>query len=151
MQENPPVAYPICEQNVVAERDGLGPGFDRYLTTPMLRRLGRHYCDVVFSSGLATDSNGFTPAEQDSLGKQHPELLTPFCLAGGQVEFDKEQQHVLSRPDMRKVMRRVCPEAVRRGYATLSGKTDYAAARELSKRITLQMIRSGQIHPLASD
>ena len=122
------------------------PAQAKYLPVPSVRRLARHYCDLVFGSGVATDSDGFTAAEKDRLSRRHPELLTPTCIAGAEAVYDKEPRHALTRTDFRRVTVIVCTESARRGYVSLSGKVDRASIQALSRRTTLRLISQGRIH-----
>lgn len=132
---------------MVRTRARLTPAQAQYVPRSLLNKLGKHSCDVTFTSGLATDADGLTDADRDKISRQHPELLAPFCLAGAYVEYDSERQHVFTRRDVRTVMTTVCTEAVRRGYIRPTGGDD-AAVKALARRTTIRMVHSGQIHLL---
>jgi hypothetical protein len=149
-RRHPRVLYPICEENAIQERDRADPGVAKYLPAPMLRRLARHYCDVVMASGLGFDADGLTGADRNSIARRHPAFLAAFCVAGANLGYDKERHHVLTRSDLRKVMARVCVKAVRRGYIRPDGGSNDAAVKALAKNETLRMIHRGEIHFLSS-
>jgi hypothetical protein len=147
VRNHPRVAYPLCTNIYMNARAyQLNDAQAKYLPARRIPGLARHYCDVVFGSGLATDSDGFTDADKDKLSREHPELLTPSCIAGAEGEYDQERQHHLSRKDFRKVMVFVCTESARQGYVSLSGRVDKVSIRALSRRATLRLIRQGRIH-----
>lgn len=147
IQRHPELAYPLCTDEYMNARTyRMTAAQAKYLPVGRVRRLARHYCDLVFGSGLATDSDGLTAAEKDKLSRQHPELLEPTCVAGAEAAYDKEHHHVLTRRDFRKVMVIVCTESARRGYVSLSGKIDDASIKELSRQTTLRLIRQRRIH-----
>jgi len=148
---HPRLLYPMCEASELETRDTLDPGAAKHLREPALRRLGRHYCNVVTASGIAFDSDGLTGADRNALARRHPELLMPFCIAGADSSYDKERSHNLSRADFHKVMGSVCSKALRRGYIRPSGGNDDAAIEALAKSETLKMIHRGDVHLLTVD
>jgi hypothetical protein len=149
-RRHPRVVYPLCEDLEFRARDQLQPDAAKYVPTPMLRRLGHHLCDIIISSGAAFDAENLKGAKANALSRQHPELLTPYCLAGAYAGFDKERRHVFTRSDLQKVMRRVCTTAVRRGYIRPSGGNNEAAVEALARQEALRAIRRGEIHPLST-
>jgi hypothetical protein len=149
-RRHPQVTYPLCEDLELRARDQLQPDAAKYVPTPMLRRLAHHLCNIIVSSGAAFDAEHVTGAKANALSRRHPELLTPYCLAGANAGYDKERRHAFTRRDLHKVMTRVCTEAVRRGYIRPSGGNDEAAVEALARREALRAIRRGEIHPLST-
>jgi hypothetical protein len=147
LRRRPRVVYPLCEAEMIRARDQALRGAVKYLPTRSMRKLGRHYCDVVVSSGLWSDEDGFSAADREKVSRQHPEILAPFCLAGAYADYEREKVHVFTHPDLRKVMTRVCVKAITLGYIRASGHDDLAAIKALSKRVTVAMIKRGELHP----
>jgi hypothetical protein len=150
VRRHPDIAYPLCEDLELQARGQLQPDAAKYVPPPLVRRLGHHLCDIIISSRGAFDAEQLTGAKANALSQRHPELLTPYCLAGADAGYDNERRHVFTRRDFHTVMKRVCAKAVRRGYIRPDGGNDDAAVKTLATQETLRAIHRGEIHPLST-
>jgi hypothetical protein len=145
---HPEVFYPACESLEVTQRDQLDAAVAKYLPTQRLRRLGRHFCDVILVPRFLSGGGPFSGDESNAIARKHPEFLTPFCVAGADSEYGKQPRHDLTRADFHRLMSSVCGKAVRRGYIRPTGDNDSARVKALVRQEKERMLRTGDVHLL---
>jgi hypothetical protein len=110
-------------------------------------------CDLAISEGLFSVQGTPSQEEIDRLHAEHPELLTPVCVAGGMTGYESEplvvKRKEVTRERAEAFMRRFCEEAIVAGaFSGSSPELTPAQQRqseEIAGAVLEEMIAAGEL------
>jgi hypothetical protein len=103
---------------------------------------GRQFCRAFFDSDYVGADGALSPSELSRFIQDHPDLYSPFAVAGLMAGYDNDPWVGVSRATFRRVAERAASEAFARGLATARTLTDYESDQERFKEIFLDALQN---------